>query len=97
LGAAHAWAFKKSDPLASTGAFSGRRATRHPRLVALPCALLSYDSAAHRLRDGDDVHVSWAVVYVSEGIKALAEMGMFLGILSIGILYGWREGAFKWQ
>jgi len=39
----------------------------------------------------------WAVVYVSEGIKALAEMGMFLGILSIGILYGWREGAFKWQ
>lgn len=39
----------------------------------------------------------WAVVYVSEGIKALTEMGMFLGILSIGILYGWREGAFKWQ
>lgn len=39
----------------------------------------------------------WAVVYVSEGIIALAEMGMFLGILSIGILYGWREGAFKWQ
>ena len=39
----------------------------------------------------------WAVVYVSEGIKALAEMGMFLGILSIGIVYGWREGAFKWQ
>jgi NADH-quinone oxidoreductase subunit A len=39
----------------------------------------------------------WAVVYVSEGLKALTEMGMFLGILSIGILYGWREGAFKWQ
>ena len=39
----------------------------------------------------------WAVVYVSEGIKALAEMGMFLAILSIGILYGWREGVFRWQ
>lgn len=39
----------------------------------------------------------WAVVYVAEGIKALAEMGMFLAILSIGIIYGWREGAFKWQ
>jgi NADH:ubiquinone oxidoreductase subunit 3 (subunit A) len=25
------------------------------------------------------------------------EMVMFLGILLIGILYGWREGAFKWQ
>ena len=39
----------------------------------------------------------WAVVYVSEGPKALAEMAMFLAILSIGILYGWREGAFRWQ
>jgi len=39
----------------------------------------------------------WAVVYVQEGIKAMVEMGMFLTILSIGILYGWREGVFKWQ
>lgn len=39
----------------------------------------------------------WAVVYVAEGIKALVEMGMFLAILSVGIVYGWREGAFKWQ
>lgn len=39
----------------------------------------------------------WAVVYVAEGVKALVEMGMFLGILSLGILYGWREGIFRWQ
>ena len=39
----------------------------------------------------------WAVVFVEEGIKALAEMGMFLTILSIGLLYGWREGVFRWQ
>lgn len=39
----------------------------------------------------------WAVVYVAEGLKAMAEMGMFLAILSIGILYGWREGIFRWQ
>jgi NADH-quinone oxidoreductase subunit A len=39
----------------------------------------------------------WAVVFVSEGLKALAEMGMFLAILSVGILYGWREGIFRWQ
>jgi NADH:ubiquinone oxidoreductase subunit 3 (subunit A) len=25
------------------------------------------------------------------------EIGMFLGILSIAILYGWREVASKWQ
>lgn len=39
----------------------------------------------------------WAVVYVREGMKALMEMGMFLGILSLGILYAWREGALRWQ
>lgn len=39
----------------------------------------------------------WAVVFVEEGAKALMEMGMFLGILSVGIVYGWREGVFRWQ
>jgi NADH-quinone oxidoreductase subunit A len=39
----------------------------------------------------------WAVVFVAEGAKAMVEMGMFLTILSIGILYGWREGIFRWQ
>ncbi len=39
----------------------------------------------------------WAVVYVEEGAKALVEMGMFLSILSVGIVYAWREGAFRWQ
>ncbi len=39
----------------------------------------------------------WAVVFVSEGMKAMAEMGMFLTILAVGILYGWREGIFRWQ
>ena len=39
----------------------------------------------------------WAVVYVAEGIKAMVEMGMFLGILALGILYAWREGVFRWQ
>jgi NADH-quinone oxidoreductase subunit A len=39
----------------------------------------------------------WAVVFVEEGVTALVEMGMFLAILSVGIVYGWREGAFRWQ
>ena len=39
----------------------------------------------------------WAVVYVQKGLTAVMEMGMFLAILSVGILYGWREGVFKWQ
>lgn len=39
----------------------------------------------------------WAVVFVEEGVKAMVEMGMFLAILSIGIIYGWRERIFQWQ
>lgn len=39
----------------------------------------------------------WAVVYVREGATALADMGVFLGLLSLGIVYAWREGAFRWQ
>ena len=39
----------------------------------------------------------WAVVFIEEGAKAMVEMGMFLAILSVGILYGWREGIFRWQ
>ena len=39
----------------------------------------------------------WAVVYVEEGGKALAEMGMFLTVLGVGIVYATREGAFRWQ
>lgn len=39
----------------------------------------------------------WAVVFVEEGMTAMVEMGMFLAILSVGILYGWREGIFGWE
>jgi NADH-quinone oxidoreductase subunit A len=39
----------------------------------------------------------WAAVYVREGVTALADMGVFLGLLSLGILYAWREGALRWQ
>jgi NADH-quinone oxidoreductase subunit A len=38
----------------------------------------------------------WAVVFVSEGIVAMVEMAMFIGILLLGVLYAWRERAFDW-
>ena len=38
----------------------------------------------------------WAMVFVQEGMKALVEMLMFILILVLGILYAWREGAFRW-
>lgn len=39
----------------------------------------------------------WAVVFVEEGVTALVEMGVFLAVLSLGVLYAWREGVFRWQ
>lgn len=39
----------------------------------------------------------WAVVYQELGLTALLEMGMFLAILFLGLLYGWSQGAFRRQ
>lgn len=39
----------------------------------------------------------WAVVFLQEGWKAFMEMGMFIFILVLGILYAWRERAFEWD
>lgn len=38
----------------------------------------------------------WAVVFVEGGLIAGVEMLMFIGILVLGILYAWREGALRW-
>jgi NADH:ubiquinone oxidoreductase subunit 3 (subunit A) len=38
----------------------------------------------------------WAVVFVREGAVALAEMGMFIVILLLGVLYAWRERSLGW-
>jgi NADH-quinone oxidoreductase subunit A len=39
----------------------------------------------------------WAVIYRKLGVVGLVEMGVFLGILMVGYLYAWDNGALKWQ
>lgn len=39
----------------------------------------------------------WAVVYKQVGIVALLDMGVFLAILFLGLLYGWSQGALRRQ
>lgn len=39
----------------------------------------------------------WAVVFIEEGVTALVEMGMFLTILGVGIVYAYKERVFSWQ
>lgn len=38
----------------------------------------------------------WAVVFMREGVIAMVEMGMFIIILLLGVLYAWRERALEW-
>ena len=39
----------------------------------------------------------WAVIYRELGVTGLVEMGIFLGILMVGYVYAWANGALKWQ
>ena len=39
----------------------------------------------------------WAVVIRDLGWFAFAEIGFFLTILGLGILYAWREGGLEWS
>ncbi|KKM90614.1 hypothetical protein LCGC14_1236830 [marine sediment metagenome] len=39
----------------------------------------------------------WAVVYKQVGLVALLDMGVFLAILFLGLLYGWSQGVLRRQ
>ncbi len=39
----------------------------------------------------------WAVIYRQIGVVGLVEMGVFLGILMVGFVYAWDNGALDWQ
>ena len=39
----------------------------------------------------------WAVVYRTLGLLGLVEMGIFLGVLMVGFVYAWDNGALDWR
>jgi NADH-quinone oxidoreductase subunit A len=41
----------------------------------------------------------WAVAYGLPGVGlwAMVEVFLFLGVLTIGLVYAWRKGALRWQ
>ncbi|MBA8792889.1 NADH-quinone oxidoreductase subunit A [Friedmanniella endophytica] len=38
----------------------------------------------------------WTLVVAMEGIGAVTEMFVFLGVLLVGVVWAWREGALRW-
>jgi NADH-quinone oxidoreductase subunit A len=39
----------------------------------------------------------WAIYFRNLGVFGLVQMGIFLGILIIGLVYAWRKGALEWD
>ena len=39
----------------------------------------------------------WAVIFRDLGWPGLIEMGVFVGILTVGLAYVWRVGALEWE
>ena len=39
----------------------------------------------------------WAIYFRQLGIFGLVQMGIFLGILTIGYIYVWKKGALDWD
>jgi len=40
---------------------------------------------------------SWALVYDKLGMFALVEMFIFIALLLVGYVYGWKKGALQWD
>jgi NADH-quinone oxidoreductase subunit A len=38
----------------------------------------------------------WATVFAGLGWVSVAEMGVFIGFLTVGLLYAWRTGVLSW-
>ncbi|SEK68108.1 NADH dehydrogenase subunit A [Blastococcus sp. DSM 46786] len=38
----------------------------------------------------------WVTVVAEVGVSAVVEMFVFLGVLMVGVLWAWREGALRW-
>lgn len=38
----------------------------------------------------------WTLVVTAVGSTAVVEMFLFLGVLLVGVVYAWREGALRW-
>jgi len=39
----------------------------------------------------------WSVLFRKLGLFGLVEMGIFLGVLVLGLVYVWRKGALEWE
>ncbi|HEX4815180.1 MAG TPA: NADH-quinone oxidoreductase subunit A [Nonomuraea sp.] len=89
-------AYLSPREVAETGPFlSGARPREHAmsrfhvRWYAVTLVFLAFDMEMIFM-------YPWALVVAELGAVAVVEMFLFLGLLLVGVLYAWREGAFRW-
>jgi len=81
---------RRHDPFLSGGAPLEHHVGRvHARWYPVMLLFLAFDMEMVFM-------YPWAVVFAQVGAKALMEMGLFLFVLGLGVLYAWREGALRW-
>jgi NADH-quinone oxidoreductase subunit A len=61
----------------------------HARWYAVTIVFLAFDMEMAFM-------FPWALVVAEMGAAAVVEMFGFLGVLLVGVVYAWREGAFRW-
>lgn len=61
----------------------------HPRWYAATIVFLAFDMEMAFM-------FPWVLVVAEMGVVAVVEMFGFLAILLVGVVYAWREGAFRW-
>lgn len=78
------------EPLLSGHAPTEHAVSRfHPRWYAATIVFLAFDMEMAFM-------FPWALVVGDMGAAAVLEMFGFLGVLFVGVVYAWREGAFRW-
>ena len=78
------------DPFLSGHLLTEHAVSRyHPRWYAVTIVFLAFDMEMAFM-------FPWALVVADMGPAAVLEMFAFLGILFVGVVYAWREGALRW-
>jgi len=78
------------EPFLSGHAVTEHAVSRyHARWYAVTLVFLAFDMEMAFM-------YPWALVVADTGSKGVVEMFGFLGVLAVGVVYAWREGALRW-
>jgi NADH-quinone oxidoreductase subunit A len=89
------WVAVSTDPLRAAPFSGGLLPAEHPlsryhaRWYAMTLVFLAFDLEMLFM-------YPWALVVAQVGASAVIEMFGFLALLLVGVVYAWREGAFRW-